>query len=82
MLHRRSVSDKTIIKKVFQRLAMGSLGPHSRVTVAVRRGQVTLSGSIQYEDQRHPALKSASGVDGVRGVLDQLQVQSRYALGR
>jgi osmotically-inducible protein OsmY len=75
MLHRRSLSDKTILKRVNQRLARASLG----VTAAVRNGQVTLSGSIRYENQRRPALRAANGVDGVSIVLDQLQVQSRDA---
>ena len=79
MLRRGSVSDKTLLKKVNQRLARGSLGSQSHVTAMVRNGQATLSGSIQYENQRRPALRAASGVDGVSGVVDQLQVQSRDA---
>jgi osmotically-inducible protein OsmY len=82
MFHKGSASDKTILKKVNRRLARVSLGAHSRVTAAVRNAQVTLSGSIQYENQRRPALRAASGVDGVSGVLDQLQVQSRDAQRR
>lgn len=82
MLHKGPASDNAILKKVNQRLARASLGSHSRVTAAVRNGQVTLSGSIQYEIQRRPALRAASGVDGVSGVLDQLQVQSRDAYRR
>ncbi len=79
MLHKKPGSDKTILKKVNQRLARASLGSRSRVIAAVRNGHVTLSGSIQYENQRRPALRAASGVDGVSGVLDQLRVQSRDA---
>ena len=79
MLHKGSASDKTVLKRVNQRLARASLGARSRVTAAVRNGQVTLSGSIQYENQRRPALRAASGVAGVSGVLDQLQLQPRDA---
>lgn len=82
MLHKGSASDKAILKKVNQRLARVSLGSRSRVTAAIRNGQVTLSGSIQYDNQRRPALKAASGVGGVSRVLDQLQVQSRDAYRR
>ncbi|MBN2476886.1 MAG: BON domain-containing protein [Pirellulales bacterium] len=82
MLQKGSASDKTILKKVNQRLARASLGSHSRVTVAVRNGQVTLSGTIQFDHQRRPALKAASGVEGVGGVMDQLRVQARDAQRR
>jgi osmotically-inducible protein OsmY len=79
MLHKGSTSDKMILKKVNQRLARASLGAHCRVTAAVRNGQVTLAGNIQFENQRRPALRAASGVDGVGAVLDQLQVKPRDA---
>jgi osmotically-inducible protein OsmY len=70
------VPDKTILQKVNQRLARASLGSGSRVSVAVCNGQVTLSGNIQYETQRRPAVRAVDGVDGVRGVADQLQLQA------
>ena len=79
MLHRGSESDKAILKKVNQRLARASLGSRSQLTAEVRNGQVTLSGTIQYDNQRRPALRAASSVEGVKGVVDQLQVQSRDA---
>ena len=82
MLHEGSASDKTILKKVNQRLARASLGARSRVTAAVRNGRVTLSGSIQYENQRRPAVRAASGAAGVCGVVDQLQLPSRDAYRR
>jgi osmotically-inducible protein OsmY len=77
MLHKGFALDKTILKKVNQRLMRASLG--SCVTATVRNGQLTLSGRIQYENQRRPAVRAASGVAGVSGVVDQLQVQSRDA---
>ena len=79
MLQQGSASDKSILKRVNQRLVRASLGAHSRVAATVRNGQLTLSGSIQYESQRRPALRAASGVDGVSGVVDQLLVLSRDA---
>jgi len=79
MWQKESVSDKTILRQVNQRLARAGLGSGSRVSVQVRNGDVTLSGNIPYEMQRRPALRAASGVDGVSRVVDQLQVQSRNA---
>jgi len=79
MLRKEPVSDKTILKKVNQRLTRTGMGSRCRVTVTVRGGQVFLSGTLQYENQRRPALKAASTIEGVKGVVDQLQVQSRDA---
>ena len=76
MLRNEHVPDRTILQKVNQRLARASLGSGSRVNVEVCNGHVTLSGNIQYETQRRPALRAVDGVDGVRGIADQLQVQS------
>ena len=78
MLHRGSESDKAILKKVNQRLARASLGSRSQLTAEVRNGQVTLSGTIQYDNQRRPALKAARGVDGVSGVVDRVQSQDAH----
>ncbi len=75
MLSRGTAPDKTLLKKVNQRLMRAGLGSHSRVAAAIRNGQVTLSGSIQYEHQRRTILRAASGVDGVSQVVDKLTVQ-------
>jgi hypothetical protein len=80
-MHQGSAADKAILKKLNQHLARISLGAHSRVTATVRNGQVTLSGTLQYENQRRPAMKAATSVDGVRGVLDQLHVPPRQPYG-
>ena len=79
MLHKGSASDKTILKKVNQRLTKTGLGSRCRVTATVRSGQVSLSGNIHYENQRRPALRAVGSVEGGKGVVDQLQVQSRDA---
>jgi osmotically-inducible protein OsmY len=71
------VPDKTIQRKVSQRLGRVGLGSQSKVTVAVRNGQVTVSGMLQYEIQRRSILNSARGVQGVRGVVDQLQAKPK-----
>ena len=46
------VPDKTIERKVTQRLGRAGLGSQSRITVVVRNGQVTMSGTLQYDTQR------------------------------
>jgi hypothetical protein len=81
MSHMGSAADKAILKKLQQHLARVSLGSQSHVNAMVRDGQVTLSGNLQYENQRRPALKAARSVEGVRGVLDQLRVQPPKVYG-
>jgi osmotically-inducible protein OsmY len=38
---------------------------------------VTLSGTLQYDFQRHSAIRCARSVSGVRRVIDQLNVPKR-----
>jgi osmotically-inducible protein OsmY len=64
-------SDKALLKTVNRRLQR--TGAQSRLTAAVLRGTVTLTGKLQYENQRLPIMKAIRGVSGVRNVVDQLQ---------
>ncbi len=74
MMQDNKNSDPKIAQQVSQRLAGCGLRAPSRVTVSSASGQVTLSGSIQYEHQRHPALRAAGGVAGVQRVIDLLKI--------
>lgn len=76
MLRKQVVPDKVLLKKVNQRLARAGLGAGCRLTVTVKNGQVTLSGNLQRDLQRRPVLRAASGIDGVRQVVDQLKVEA------
>ena len=71
------VPDKALLQKVNQRVQQTGTGSQSKVTVNVRRGEVTVSGSIQYEMQRQNILKAAGRVAGVRRVVDQLQLSPK-----
>jgi osmotically-inducible protein OsmY len=79
MLRKQPVPDKTILKKVNQRLLRSALGSGCHVTVTVQRGQVHLAGSIQYANQRRSVLRAAGSAEGVKSVVDQLQVKPRDA---
>jgi hypothetical protein len=70
------VPDTRISQKVEQRVARAGLGSQTRVTVQVHNGDVTLSGSLQYEIQRRSVLHAARGITGVRRIVDQLQVKA------
>ena len=67
------VSDKSLLLKVNQKMArMG--GAQGQVTAAVRGGDVTLTGLLQFETQRRGIINAASSVGGVRRVLDQMRI--------
>ncbi len=69
------VPDKQLSQKIQQRLSRAGVGSQSTISVQVRSGDVTLSGSLQYETQRRSVLHAARGIAGVRRVVDQLQVK-------
>lgn len=66
-------SDKALLKSVNRRLDRTGTGSQSKVTASVQRGTVTLSGQLQYENQRMPIMKAVRSVAGVRQVIDQLR---------
>ena len=70
------VPDKTLMRQVNQRLSRASTGSRSRIVVTIKRGDVTLSGFIRYENQRRPAIRAVTAVAGVRRVIDQLKVEA------
>jgi osmotically-inducible protein OsmY len=70
------VPDKRISQKVEQHISRAGLGSHTKVKVTIRNGDVTLSGTLQYETQRRPVLHAVRSVEGVRRVVDQLQVKA------
>ncbi len=82
MWNRASNSDATVLRNVNQRLGRAGLGSGCSVTVTVRNGDVTLSGSIQYEIQRRHICRAAEAADGTRSVVDRLVVQPANARRR
>jgi osmotically-inducible protein OsmY len=71
------VPDKTILQKVTQRLSRTGTGSRDKITATIRSGDVTLTGSLSYEHQRREIVNAARAVEGVRRVIDQLQVAPR-----
>jgi BON domain len=72
--NKNRISDPRITQAVTQRLANRGIRPPSRISVTSANGQVTLSGSIQYEHQRHAVLHTTRAVEGVRRVVDMLKL--------
>jgi osmotically-inducible protein OsmY len=74
------VPDSALLKKVNERLGRTGTGGTAKVTAAVRSGQVTLTGTLQYEMQRAAMLKAANSAAGVSRVLDQMTVALKKRL--
>jgi osmotically-inducible protein OsmY len=74
MMHQAKPQDHAITQKVSQRLASRGMRSPCRIGVVTSRGNVTLSGMIQYEHQRRSAVQLTRGVDGVQRVLERLRV--------
>lgn len=69
------VQDRSITRQVQERIA-GRLGLPCRVTVATNKGEVQLSGSVQYAHQKPVAVQAAQAIAGVKRVLDRLIVKA------
>ncbi len=68
------VRESVICQKVKDKLSSIGLRAPCHVTAASNNGQVTVSGSIQYEHQRPAALRAIRGIAGVQRVVDQMRV--------
>jgi osmotically-inducible protein OsmY len=67
-------ADPTISRKVSELLSSRGMRSPCRIVVATKKGKVTLSGAIQYEQQRRIVVKAAGSIAGVQSVQDQMRV--------
>jgi osmotically-inducible protein OsmY len=74
MKHQANIQDPVISQKVNEKLSSMGMRAPCHVTVASHKGNVTLSGTIQYEHQRHIAVHAIKAVAGVQCVVDQMRV--------
>jgi osmotically-inducible protein OsmY len=74
-------NDRALLQKVNQRVARSASGGKSRVTASVRKGDVTLTGILQYEMQRRNFVRAATSTPGVRRVIDQMIVEASKPRG-
>jgi len=74
MLNGNNKLDPKITQHATQALAAGGIRSPSRVNVVTAAGVVTIKGTIQYAHQRQAAMRAVRGIEGVRSVIDQLQV--------
>lgn len=71
----QEIPDRTLDQQVAQKLSNRGINSPSQVTVQTRRGEVTLSGIVQYPHQKNAAVQAATSVMGVKRVIDNLTVK-------
>jgi len=69
------IQDRTISRQVQDRIAGRGIRLPCRVTVATSKGEVTLTGNVQHAHQKTAAVQAASGISGVRRVVDRLIIK-------
>jgi osmotically-inducible protein OsmY len=70
-----SKEDTKISLQITNKLAGRGITTPCRVTVASNKGEVTLTGTVQHPHQRKAAEQAATGITGVRRVMNQLVVK-------
>lgn len=71
----QNIDDTTLTASVKTALARDKLGNLTRVDVDTVRGVVTLNGVVPTPADKARAVQIAQNVNGVRRVIDNLQVQ-------
>lgn len=69
------VKDEVLQRRIEQRLMKRGIRLPCRVKVSVMKGNVTLTGQIQYQMQRKTALRAVHEVPGIQRVRDEMQVK-------
>jgi osmotically-inducible protein OsmY len=73
----QNVDDTTITTTVKSKLALDKASSLTRIGVETVKGVVHLTGIVESTDVRDRATTIARDVGGVRGVVNNLQVQSK-----
>lgn len=71
----RNIDDATITASVKSSLVADKIANLTRVDVDTTNGVVSLNGVVESSEQKNRAQQLASRVDGVRNVVNNLQVQ-------
>lgn len=73
----RTMSDAGITASVQAKLTADKVSNFSRIDVDTERGIVTLNGVVQSAQERERAARLAKEADGIKGLNNNLQVQSQ-----
>jgi hyperosmotically inducible periplasmic protein len=73
----QNIDDTTITTSVKSKLAVDKASSLTRVGVETTRGTVQLTGVVDSQATKNKAAEIAQSVDGVKNVINNLQVQSK-----
>jgi hyperosmotically inducible periplasmic protein len=73
----QNIDDTTITTSVKSKLAVDKASSLTRVGVDTTRGTVQLTGVVDSQATKNKAAAIAQSVDGVKNVVNNLQVQSK-----
>jgi hyperosmotically inducible protein len=73
----QNIDDTTITTSVKSKLAVDKASSLTRVGVDTTRGTVQLTGVVDSQATKNKAAEIAQSVDGVKNVINNLQVQSK-----
>jgi hyperosmotically inducible periplasmic protein len=73
----QNIDDTTITTSVKSKMAVDKASSLTRVGVETTRGTVQLTGVVESQATKNKATEIARSVDGVKNVINNLQIQSK-----
>ena len=73
------IDDTTITAEIKTKLTADALSNLTKIGVNTRHGVVTLTGDVDSLERKARAAQIAGSVNGVRGIVDNIQVGGAYA---
>ena len=70
------IPDKTLLQNVLRQLMRKAAGA-TQISATVSGGDATVTGKIRHEHERKPIIRCVSAVQGIRRVVDQLQIEQK-----
>jgi len=70
------IPDKTLQQNVNRKLIQKCSGS-TKISAVVKNGDVSLTGTIKFEHERKPIIRTLNGVQGVVRINDQLRVEEK-----
>ena len=68
-------SDPEIARDIVNAMEMTASIPDDRIKICVCEGFVTLEGTLDWNFQRESAENTARGINGVRGLINKIELQ-------